>query len=232
MMTTIGKALVFVNLVVAVGLLTWAVSAFAGRLDYVQKAEGAAPGDEDPFADDTSNLDRLQRKVDKLTKAIQGAQAGYARSAQAVTDAELVRDFRADRYAALLRDARTGTIKSLVFLPRSALVDVTAAGQPILGVDNQPLKGLEAVQNEIVQALRDGDRFLALSEQRRNDFKTLSGEIEGLERRVVAQKEIAARLADEHDYLADRRTDWDEWVRTLARRKAQIQGLMTGLGGR
>jgi len=34
------------------------------------------------------------------------------------------------------------------------------------------------------------------------------------------------------DYLADRRTDWDEWVRTLLRRKAQIQGLMTGLGGR
>jgi hypothetical protein len=36
-MTTLGKVLAFLNLIGAVGILTWAVSIYANRVDYLER---------------------------------------------------------------------------------------------------------------------------------------------------------------------------------------------------
>src|SRR5262245_22881633 len=118
-MTKIAKALVFVNLVAAVGLLAWALSLYLNRVDLAHKASAATKATEDAYADDTSNVERLQWKVEKLSDAVKAAQAGYARSSAAATDAELVRDFRAERFAVRLGEARNGSFRTFVYVPKS-----------------------------------------------------------------------------------------------------------------
>lgn len=231
-MNAIGKPLVFVNLLVSVGLLTWALSAYFNRQDLVARAGEAAPTNEDPFADDTSNIDRLQAKISKLTESIRAAQVGYARASVALTVEELRRDDRAARFAARLTEARTGAFKTFVYLPKSALIDVTAPGEPILGVDKQPVRGLDAVQQDLAKSIRDSLGFLDQSEARRNEYKKLAAEVDDLDVRIAKQKDILVQLKDEFDYLSDRRTDWDEQVRTLEKRKRQVAAGLARLSGK
>jgi hypothetical protein len=235
MLTKIAKILVFVNVVAAVLLLAWAASLTLNRVDLAQKDPVATKATEDPYADDTSNLERLQWKVEKLSDAIKATQAGYARSAVTVADTELVRDYRAGRFTVKMGEARNGAFKSFVYVPKSALIDLAVdpkAEQPITGVDGKPVRGFASVQQDLRKAITDGAQFLGLSEQRRNSFQVLSNDIDVLDTKITKQKDILVRLKDEYDYLADRRTDWDEQVRTLTKRKAQIAAAAAALTGK
>jgi outer membrane murein-binding lipoprotein Lpp len=232
MLTKIAKILVFVNVVAAVLLLAWAASLTLNRVDLAQKDPAATKAAEDPYADDTSNVERLQWKVEKLSDAVKAAQTGYARSAATITDTELVRDYRAGQFAVRTGEARTGAFRSFVYVPKSALIDLNQPGQPVKGVDDKPVRGFAAVQQDLRKAITDGTQFLDLSEQRRNSFQVLSTDIDVLDAKIGKQKDILVRLKDEYDYLADRRTDWDEQVRTLTKRKAQIAAAAAALTGK
>ncbi len=62
-----------------------------------------------------------------------------------------------------------------------------------------------------------------------------SGEIEDLDDldlKITKQKDILVQLKDEFEYLSDRRTDWDEQVRTLKKRKDQVTAVMARLTGK
>jgi hypothetical protein len=232
MLTKIAKALVFVNLVAAVGLLAWALSLYLNRVDLAQKDPAATKVAEDPYADDTSNVERLQWKVERLSDAVKAAQAGYARSAAQAADAELVRDFRTGQYAVRLGEARNGAFKTFVYVPKSALIDLNQPGQPVKGVDDKAVRGLASVQQDLNNSLRTSSQFLAASEQRRNSFGVLSNDVDVLNDKLAKQKDILVRLKDEYDYLADRRTDWDEQVRTLTKRTAQLAAAAAALTGK
>jgi hypothetical protein len=228
----IVKALVFVNLAASALLLCWALSEYFTRQSLVQADATAPKPVEDPYADDTDNVDRLQAKVEALSKAVKAAQAGYARSMAAVTAYELDRDFRADRFAVKMSEARNGAFKTFVYFPKSARIDVNQPGEPVLGVDTKPVRGLDSVQQELNKAIRDGEAALKQSTQRREEFKTVLGEIDVLSARVAKQHEIFVNLKNEFDYLSDRRTDWDEQVRTLKKRTDQVQAATARLGGK
>src|SRR5262245_19246193 len=167
-MTKIAKALVFVNLVAAVGLLAWALSLYLNRVDLAHKDSAATKATEDAYADDTSNVERLQWKVEKLSDAVKAAQAGYARSAVVATDAELTRDVRLGQINVRLGEARNGAFKTFVYYPKSAWIDFNQPGQPLKGVDDKPVSGLASVQQNLTKAVRDSEQFLDSSEQRRN----------------------------------------------------------------
>jgi hypothetical protein len=228
----IVKILVFINLVASAVLLCWAVSEYFTRQELVQADPAAPKPVEDPYADDTNNIDRLQAKIEALSKAVKAAQAGYARSSAAVTAYELDRDYRAGMFAVKLSEARTGAFKTFVYFPKSARIDVNQPGEPILGVDSKPVRGLDSVQQDLTEAIRDGEKALKQSTQRREAFKTELGEIDVLTARATKQKEILVNLKDEYDYLSDRRTDWDEQVKTLTKRTNQVMAAMARLGGK
>jgi hypothetical protein len=232
MLAKIAKVLVFVNLAVSVGLVAWAVSLAFNRTDLVQKDAGASKKSEDPYADDTNNLERLQWKVEALSDSVKAAQLGYARSSTAATDAELTRDVRQGQIAVRLGEARNGSFKTFVYYPTSAWVDFNQPAQPVQGVDGKPVRGLDSVQQDLTKAIRDSDQFLGQSEQRRNSFGVLAGDVDVLDAKITKQKDILVQLKDEFDYLSDRRTDWDEQVRTLNRRKAQVAAATAALSGK
>jgi hypothetical protein len=229
---TLVRTLILVNLVVAVTLATAALAGYYTRQELVQKDPTAKEADEDPNADDTNNLDRLQWKVARLSAGVKAAQAGYARASGIVSDTELVRDFRAGRFAVRTSEARTGAFKSFVYVKNSALIDLNVDGQPVLGVDLKPVRGIDTVQQELDKTLRDGGEFLKQSEQRRNEFKTVADEIDVLDAKTVKQKDILVQLMDEFKYLSDRRTDWDEQVRTLTKRAGQVRDALARLTGK
>ncbi|HEY2784175.1 MAG TPA: hypothetical protein VGJ05_04295 [Fimbriiglobus sp.] len=232
MLTPIAKALVFFNLLASVGLLSWAASAAFNRPDYAQKPADVTKGNEDPYADDTDNIERLQWKVEKLSDAIKYAQTGYARSSAAASDAELIREYRAGKFAVKLGEARNGAFKTFVYLPKSALIDVNAPGEPVLGVDKKPVRGLDSVQQDLAKSIRDSDGFLTQSEQRRNEFKALALDMDVLDAKIAKQKDILVQLKNEYEYLSDRRTDWDSQLRTLKKRKDQVSAVMARLAGK
>jgi hypothetical protein len=231
-MSKIAKILVFVNLVASVGLLTWAVSVFLNRVDLVQKDPAATKNNEDAYADDTSNIERLQWKLENLSAPIKAAQAGYARSAAAAIEAELTRDVRARQIAARMGEARNGTFKTFVYYPKSAWIDFNQPGQPVKGVDEKQVSGLATVQQGVNTAIQDSIRYLDASGQRQNSFRVLTNDLDVLDAKLSKQKDILVQLKDEYDYLSDRRTDWDEQVRTLTKRKAQIAAATAALTGK
>ena len=229
MTSKIAKILVFVNLVAVVGLLTWAVSVFLNRVDLVQKDPAATKNNEDAYADDTSNIERLQWKVEKLSDTVKVAQAGYARSAAAATEAELTRDVRARQMTFRMDEARRGTFKTFVYYPKSAWIDFNQPGQAVKGVDGKDVSGLATVQQGVNTAIQESIKYVDASEQRRNSFRVLTNDLDVLDAKLTKQKDILVRLKDEYDYLSDRRTDWDEQVRTLTKRKAQIAAATAAL---
>src|SRR5262245_48322446 len=194
MLTKIAKGLVFVNLLASVGLVAWALALYFNRTDLAQKDPGASKNTEDPYADDTSNVERLQWKVEKLSDAVKAAQVGYARSSAAATAEELTRDVRLGQMTVRLGEARNGTFKTFVHYPKSAWIDFNQAGEPVLGVDKKPVRGLESVQQDFAKAIRDSDQYLTQSEQRRQSFKVLADDIVVLDDRIAKQKDILVRL--------------------------------------
>lgn len=218
-----GKLFVFLNLIAAVGLVAWAVSLTSNALDWTEKPEGFNQADENPYADDTNNLERLANKVTKLNEGIKAAQNGLAVKSTHVLNAETERDAR---YAALQRrltDARTGRLRTLVYSRNSGLLDLTPNnGQDVLGIDNKPLAGLEAISRDIKQSVETQTALVNESIALRKQYEALTAEITQLDEEIERQKVILANGLEEGKYLADRFTDWDEQVRTLERRAKQL----------
>ena len=219
----IGKLFVFLNLIVALGLVAWAVSLTSNALDWTDTPEGFNKADENPYADDTNNLERLTSKITKLNEGIKAAQNGLIAKSTLVLNAETERDAR---YAAIQRrltDARTGRFRTLVYGRNSGLLDLTPNnGQDVLGIDNKPLAGLDAISRDIEQSVATQVALIKESIALRKQYETLTVEITQLDEEIERQKVILANGQVEGKYLADRYTDWDEQVRTLERRAKQL----------
>ena len=219
----IGKLFVFLNLIVALGLVAWAVSLTSNALDWTDTPEGFNKADENPYADDTNNIERLTGKITKLNEGIKAAQNGLAAKSTLVLNAETDRDAR---YAALQRrltDARTGRFRTLVYGRNSGLLDLTPNnGQDVLGIDNKPLAGLDAISRDIEQSVATQVALIKESIALRKQYETLTVEITQLDEEIERQKVILANGNVEGKYLADRYTDWEEQVRTLERRAKQL----------
>ena len=70
MIPKLGKLFVFFNVAVALALVTWSVSLTSNRLDWIDKPEGFNAADENPYAADTNNLERLENSITSVNKMI------------------------------------------------------------------------------------------------------------------------------------------------------------------
>ena len=99
-MSTLGKVLVFVNLFVGIALLSWSVSAYGHRLDWLDRKSGTESV--------KGEITKLKEEVDRLTKAAADAQATYGLRAGNLVRVEANRDTRSRKYQARLAQARAG----------------------------------------------------------------------------------------------------------------------------
>ena len=256
-MTTIGKLLVFANLVASVGLMAWALSLYTNRIDWLDTAtaDGKVEG----------QISLLKKEIDRLKKAVGETQAGYTGKKYALSVSEERLDQRSRVFAARLGQARNGRFKVQVAEDKGAfgegvIYDVTREGADILGPDNKPLRGLKTLQDEFaaegraIEQLKNGQGLqtdaqwmdiasgtttlaqvgeltprLGISDLRRLHV-ALSDLINRDEVAIGRQKRVEKNLLDEAVYLGDKRVNWVAELQSLQRRERQLGGRLQSVG--
>jgi hypothetical protein len=248
-MTTFGKVLVFVNLVGGIALLTWGATAYANRVDWVDRKTDTETVE--------GEITRLRKEIDRTTKSIADAQAAYATRAAILTKTENDRDTFKQKLDQRINEARAGTFRVQNTYPNSPFVNLDQQGEPILGPDNRPLEGVDTLRKRFDDQVRDAvlhrrgeqpvqpaewNNLPALLEPGRfatlgiDDLRTLHGRLSDqialVETAVTKQRDILTNLKDEAAYLADSRVNWEARLRTLERRQKQMEDRLRELGGR
>ena len=223
MTAKLGKLFVFFNIAIALALVVWAVSLTSNRLDWIDRPEGFNEADDNPYADDTNNLDRLAKKVAKLNDGIKSAQNGLAAKSTFVLASETDRDARFSAIALRINDAKSGKFKTLTYIKNSGLLVLRPNNAvDVRGIDDKPLAGLDAIQREIRDSVSNQSALVKESYRLRKLYETFTDEMIALDEEIERQKIIKTNGEAEAKYLADRSTDWDEQVRTLQRRTKQL----------
>jgi chromosome segregation ATPase len=248
-MTTFGKVLAFVNLVVGLSLLAWGVSVYANRVDWVDRKTDTGT--------EEGEITRLKKEIDKLTRSVADTDAAYATRSDYLVKLEAQRDYRKAKLDARLAEARRGTFKVQVPLANDpSFVDVdNDKGPPVLAPDGKPLRGVDVLTKEFndqvrqAQLHRQGEkpvqpnewndlRALVTNERLAtlgiDDLRTLHGRLsDAVAAEDVAigkQRDVLTNLRDEAAYLADNRVNWAAQLQTLERRQKQLEDRLRELG--
>ena len=255
-MTTLGKVLAFLNLIGAVGILTWAVSAYANRVDYLDHKSGTETS--------KGQISQMRAEIDSIQKAISESQTAYGNRTSTLARTEEIRDYRQSRFQQRLAQARKGVFRVQVPVAgrpgEAVFTDVDKEGPIVLGPDNQPLRGIENTQadlnievraanlllrgeqplhepewQKVPEVVLDPQRFATLvADLGIGDLRRMHGVLSDLIARTdeatQRQNVIAANLREEARFLADYRVNWTAELRTLERRQRQLEGRLSGLG--
>jgi len=229
-MTRLGKLLVFLNTFFAVILFGWAVSLYTNRVDWFDRT-----------FEDGSKVDGriplLQAEVKRYSEQIKATQQAYASGVerlQGYQGVEIDRDFRNKVLANRMSDVKRidDKVRFLVQVrqPRSALIDVRAAGESVKSLGGTDLKGLASLNKRFDELSRETLARQASINKLRKDYEALSNEVLVVQAEVLRQKVIFNNTQDEQDYLSDARINWEERLRTLEIRKSQLQTRLETLG--
>src|SRR5918994_531438 len=103
-MTSLGKILAFVNLVIAMAMLSWSVSTYSLRPGWFDaKPEGGYP-----TGREAENFAQLKEEIDNLGRAAVAASAEWGAQRTRLEGLESVRATRQKGYAERLEWARNG----------------------------------------------------------------------------------------------------------------------------
>ena len=241
-MTKFGKAMVFINLFVGVGLFAWAVSLYANRLDYFDRKD-AEPPVEGLFT-------RHKKEVDELSAIAATAQTTYARKAEQARTMDGIREFRLGKLGDSAEFVRKGDDAKIIFRqyvllrgPLSpefadlgaapALIDVKPAVQPaaVKNTRNGELQGLGYLKSRMADAIKEEKDTIARIRQSLKKLEDLSDEANALQVELFAQKRIRDNLGEERQFIGDSQINWDEQLKILERRKKQMEDRLVGLQG-
>ncbi|OWK36407.1 hypothetical protein [Fimbriiglobus ruber] len=185
-MTGFGKLLTFLNVFVAVALLSWSVSSYTNRVDLLDSKN------ENETVEGQITI--YKKEIDSLSKSIAGSQSAYGAKFRGLSDLELTRDFRRSKYNDRLYQARgadgAGRRIQAVFrvqIPAvggagdAAFTDLSKDGAVILGANNKPLEGLESLRKQFqdtvatIRLLRFGDPARKLTDAQKRDLSKTVG---------------------------------------------------------
>jgi len=218
----LGKLLVFLNLIVGLAMLSWAVGLYTQKLNWLDhtSAEGEKVEGE---------ITQLKAEIDQLTLEARIASQGWGLAYEALGDAEKSRDDRQKAFDQRLVWARTGNRMAMgggffrdEFLPGSGLIDTDKLGAPIKGPDGNPLRGAETLtqtieaNNQATKTALDAINKLRLEQQQLQKDEKL------LQAKVDRQAVFYDNLANEIRYLEAFEINWYEQLGTVQRRKAQL----------
>lgn len=236
----IGKALVFVNVFLSIGLLAWAVSLYTNRVAYFDTKDGETAV--------TGQFSQYTAEIKRLTDGSQLAQGAYSRSMDALITMEQDRSYRNYVLNILLDEVRKqGNPDALFRVPGrhpdpelKGLVDVFKWGPNApypnaLNLRNQPLKGFGRLAQEMTNLRKDEADKVQQINKLRADTSALSLQINnptektGLQPEVFKMKTIFQNLGDEEAFLADAQVNWEEQLRTLKLRKQQLTAALAAV---
>jgi hypothetical protein len=250
-MTTFGKLLVFLNLVVAVGI------AIGSTVVYTQRPTWFDPA---PDAVEKGNtvltFAGLKSEIDTLTRSAAAQSRAYGTAYVGIVSREQTRDRRRDvlfgpvakdgkRTGGWLEVARRGDparkdsagFFEIRRVPSNArrldagLIDTTQKdrGAPVVGPGGDPLRASETLlerYNTDVKAVTD---LLASIEKLREQQVKLGHDISWAETRILKQIEIRDNQQTALFYLSGFEINWFSQLETVRRRKMQLDGRLETL---
>ncbi|MGL6076599.1 MAG: hypothetical protein ACRC8S_20790 [Fimbriiglobus sp.] len=259
MFTKLGKLMVFVNIFFSVGLLTWAMSLYTNRIDWLDTttADGKVEG----------QISLLKKEIERLNRAISEGQSTYQLKKYSMSTSEERADSRARVFDERLKQARAGRFKLQITTDKGAfgegvMYDTEKEGLDVLGPDLKPLRGLKTLQDEFAAEMRTIEQLQngqgLLTEQQWADIrdgKTTIAQITELMPKLgisdtrklhselsdlIAKEESATNkqsflyleLQDQAVYLADKRVNWQTLLETLQRREEQLKTVIKKLTGK
>lgn len=222
-MTGIGKLFVILNLFVSVTLAVWAMSLYANRLDWLDST--TADGQQVD-----GRLTEMKAELANLSSSIASSSQLYGQRSNNLSNGEAYRQRRLDFYTARLDQARNGSdIGGAVFREFELaggigpLINIAQPGTPVVDANNQPLRGLNDIQADLDRSLANAEAYMDTIAKARADHLAASAEIEDLDARTNAQRTIDVNLKDEEKFLGSLQVNWDEELRVLNARQAQLE---------
>jgi hypothetical protein len=233
MMTTIGKALAFVNLLIGMAMLAWSVTVYTQRPAYLDaKAESISPGQRPVI------IAQLKEDIDNLGRQAAAASAAWGTGRKALEDLEAKRAERRKAYEDRLEWAKNGNpakdragFFEPAYDPDTGLLNLTAPGEPILGPDKLPLKGVAQLGGQYKADVDAVVKYAKSLDASRDELKTIGTDILGVETRLRKMVTIRDSVQAELFHLATVEVNVYETRETVHRRKRQLTGRLDDLKG-
>jgi hypothetical protein len=227
-MTFVGKTLVFLNLVAAIGAAVWATALYTNRPSYfVDIKESSIDKGNAP-----RTFPQMTAEIDARTRAANLAAANWGAQVKALQAAEAI---RSDRHARMfgtypdgtrpagvkglidyaheggMPDANGGGFLNLVEDPATRLLDLSPSLKDaasfkkvvVHGPDDQPLKGTDTLLDQFTKDAAEAEVQAFLSKKLRGELSLLGTRIVLVQSQVLKQREIRDNLNNEAAYLAN-----------------------------
>ena len=234
-MTFFGKLLAFLNLIIAVAMVSWSVTLYSTRPSWLEpKPEGGYPAGKE-----AQNFALLKDEIDALGRTAIAASADWGAQRTRLEGLEQLRADRLKGYAERLGWARDGRnpkdpnsagFFEPVYEPRTGLLDLTTVGEPIIGPDNKPLRGVSKLGANTAADAREVEKYSKIITQARDQFKTIGTEILTTETRLLKMGVIRDAVQAELFHLASFEVNVYETRETVLRRKRQLTERLAELG--
>jgi hypothetical protein len=209
-MTFLGKLFVFLNVFIAVALLTWAVSLYTNRVDWTEARDG-----------DVKVTDRIVQ----LQKAIVSARDTYTLTRSPTAPAEASLGLFRNSLAARLTQAQKGEFYEL--FPDGRTLDL-ASTTPIKAITKKPdgterqLPGVDVLQAELLDSVKQAATHVETITKARTERAGFSDETLAFNANANRMKELLKEMASEKVDLQDNRINWDAQLATLSKRNDQL----------
>jgi hypothetical protein len=214
--TTVGKSLVFVNLVLSMIFATWAIGIYTNRIDWPGGGTPSVPGERA-----LGEVGKRKAEITEAEKAAGLALANWQSWTGTLTQLEQVQRPQARAwFAAKLKglEEGAGPVPSLVY-GMDGKLQVGAEGQPIAS-----LKPRAALRQEIAAVDAETERVAAQANKDLKAAEELTIQINGIrEGNLVKQKGLRDLLAEEEQAGENARNEI-EYVRPLRyNRQAEVE---------
>jgi hypothetical protein len=242
-MTTFGKLLVFVNLIIGMGIAIGSTVVYTQRPTWFD----TVPADTVDKGNTVLTFAQLKADIDTLGRAAAAQSKAWGDGRTAVIAREQTRDRRRDKFfgpeakdgkrtGGWLEIARRGDpgrkdmagFFDAKMVPAgrvdSGLIDVESRGAAVIGPGGEPLRGSETLlerYNTDVKAVTD---LLISIEKLREMQVKLGNDIRLTESRILKQIEIRDNQQTTLFFLSGFEINWFSQLETVRRRKAQLTG--------
>jgi hypothetical protein len=190
-----------------------------------------------PTGREAENFAQLKEEIDSLGRAAVAASTEWGSQRTRLEGLENVRATRQKGYAERLEWARNGKADHKdgagFFEPvydSRGMLDLTVVGDPILGDDNKPLRGVNKLGATTAADVREVERLSKEISKRRDEFKTIGTQILDTEARLLKMGVIRESVQAELFHLASFEVNVYETRETVVRRKRQLVGRLADLG--
>lgn len=223
-MTTLGKILVYLNLLAGMAIVSWSVGLYTQKLGWLDHTNSAGEKVEGEITKLKAEIDALTTEA-KIASQIWGA--AYAR----LNNTEAQRDARKAVYAQRLTWARTGDNTGRGFFrdvlyPGSGLINTEQLGPVINGPDGQPLRGADTLTQTIEANNQATTGYLKEIEDLQKQQRAFQTEEKLLQAKLDKHAVFFDHLLNEQQYLESFEVNWLEQLGTVNRRKAQLMNRM------